>query len=138
MMLDEYQQEARRTAPRPLDAYPYAVRAAAAELEIKGKGEVAKELLRTFDQLIWCLGLAGEVGEALDLIKKHLGHGQALDREKLKKEFGDCRWYSANLEDSFGFKSSEVAAANVEKLWKRFPSGFTVADSAAKKDEQSK
>lgn len=148
--LDEYQQEVLRTAPRDLAAYPECVRAAvdalhhrAIDLDDSGgrgtgdsKRQAIDDLLRTFDQLIWCLGLAGEVGETLDLLKKSFGHGKPLDIEKLKKEFGDVRWYSAALEHSFGFRSSEVATANAEKLRKRYPNGFSVADAAAKADEK--
>lgn len=136
MDLDTYQTEAARTAPRALDAYPRVVRLAAAALENAEHPEIAEDLLKIFDQLIWCLGLAGEVGETLDLLKKHFGHGQPLDLIKLKKEFGDCRWYGANLERSFGFRSSDVAQTNVNKLRARYPDGFTVAAAAAKADER--
>jgi NTP pyrophosphatase (non-canonical NTP hydrolase) len=152
LSLDAYQKEVLRTAPRELAAYPECVRAAHEALlwiasidEQNGEPALADparanaaQLLRTFDQLIWCLGLAGEVGETLDLLKKSFGHGHPLDRAKLKKEFGDVRWYGAALEDSFGFASSEVARANVEKLRARYPSaaGFTIADSIAKADEK--
>lgn len=135
MNLDVYQQEAKRTAPRKLEAYPECIRNAVNALNITGCHESAAELLKTFDILIHCLGLAGEVGETLDLLKKHLGHGHPLDLDKLKKEFGDVRWYGAVLEDHFGFKSSEVAEANVTKLRARYPDGFSVEASKAKADE---
>lgn len=148
MNLDLYQQETKRTAARKLEAYPecirkgwealHALRGAMAEENPEGAKKLAAsadQLLKTFDVLIHCLGLAGEVGETLDLLKKHLGHGHPLDLDKLKKEFGDVRWYGAVLEDAFGFKSSEVAQANVDKLRARYPTGFTVEASKAKADE---
>lgn len=136
MTLDEYQKAALRTAARPADAYPRIVRLAAAALENAEHADAAAELLKLFDQMIWCLGAAGELGETLDMLKKHWGHGQPLDRERLKLEFGDQRYYGAVLEDSFGLRSSDVAAANNEKLHRRFPAGFTVAAAAAKADER--
>jgi NTP pyrophosphatase (non-canonical NTP hydrolase) len=134
--LDEYQQEVLRTTPRGMDAYPASLRAAARLLEAYGRVDELNDLLKTFDQLIWCLGLAGEVGETLDLLKKHFGHGKPLDLDKLKKELGDVRWYGAALEHSFGFKSSDVALTNISKLRSRYPTGFSVAAAAAKADER--
>lgn len=43
------------------------------------------------------LGLVGESGEVCDLVKKHVLHGHALDREKLIKELGDVLWYNIAL-----------------------------------------
>ncbi len=45
---------------------------------------------------LMALGLIGETGEVVDLIKKHKYHGVPMDVEKLKKEVGDCLWYLAN------------------------------------------
>lgn len=45
---------------------------------------------------LMALGLIGETGEVVDLIKKHKFHGVPMDVEKLKKEVGDCLWYLAN------------------------------------------
>lgn len=39
------------------------------------------------------MGLNGEAGEAIDIFKKHLFQGHALDREHLAKELGDVIWY---------------------------------------------
>lgn len=43
------------------------------------------------------LGLAGEMGELLDAIKKHAIYGKELDTVNLTEELGDCFWYAANL-----------------------------------------
>lgn len=45
---------------------------------------------------LMALGLIGETGEVVDLIKKHKFHGVPMDVEKLKKEVGDCLWYFVN------------------------------------------
>jgi NTP pyrophosphatase (non-canonical NTP hydrolase) len=49
----------------------------------------------TDDELIWnfTLGLAGEKGELIDVFKKYLYHGDALDRHKLILEAGDVCFY---------------------------------------------
>ena len=84
---------------------------------------------------VHALGLAGEAGEFADLIKKHIGHSQPLDKEKAKKELGDVSWYGAALASDLGFKAEAVAQANVDKLRARYPNGFTPAESVEKKDE---
>lgn len=79
------------------------------------------------------LGLAGEAGEAVDLVKKHLHHGHALDLERLKGELGDVLWYVAALADAAGLTLEEVAQHNVEKLRARYPDeGFDPARSQAR------
>ena len=55
-----------------------------------------------------CLGLAGEAGETLDMIKKWIFHEKDLDREHLKKELGDVMWYMAMICYSFGFDLDEI------------------------------
>lgn len=80
------------------------------------------------------LGIAGEAGEVADLIKKVIGHGHDLDREKLKLELGDVLWYVAGLAHLVDLTLDEVAAANVAKLEKRYPNGFSTAASIARED----
>lgn len=81
------------------------------------------------------MGLAGEAGECVDLVKKHLFHKVPLDREKLLKELGDVRWYFEVLCHAAGTTIEEVEKLNVEKLRKRFPNGFTTEASVKKADE---
>ena len=75
------------------------------------------------------MGLCGEAGEAIDLVKKHLHQGHPLDREALKKELGDIAWYLAETAHALGLSLEEVCAGNIEKLKKRFPEGFSVGAS---------
>ena len=75
------------------------------------------------------LGLAGEVGEVCDLIKKHLMQGHALDHAKLTQELGDVLWYVALACDTLGLQMGEVMTANLAKLSRRYPEGFSVERS---------
>ncbi len=70
------------------------------------------------------LGLVGEAGECSELIKKHVFHNRALDRDELRAELGDVLWYVAMLADACGLSLQEIAAHNVEKLIQRYPEGF--------------
>lgn len=75
------------------------------------------------------LGLSEECGETLGLIKKAEYHGRELDRDALRKELGDVLWYVAAIAHWYGFGLGDVAAANVEKLRRRYPDGFSVERS---------
>jgi len=81
------------------------------------------------------LGLAGEAGEVADMLKKHLYHNKPLDRNELIKELGDVRWYLEFLLLVTGVSMETVENINVEKLRKRYPSGFSYKDAAERKDE---
>ena len=70
------------------------------------------------------MGLCGEAGEAIDIVKKHLAQGHALDREKLIKELGDVAWYLAETAYALDVSMEEVFEGNIEKLKARYPQGF--------------
>ena len=71
------------------------------------------------------MGLCGESGEALDIVKKHLHQGHELDREKLIKELGDIAWYLAETAAALDVSLEEVLERNIEKLRSRYPEGFS-------------
>jgi NTP pyrophosphatase (non-canonical NTP hydrolase) len=73
-----------------------------------------------------CLGLAGEVGELNDMIKKWVFHEKELDETHLKKELGDVMWYVAMMCQSMGWELDDVLQMNIDKLIARYPEGFDV------------
>jgi len=84
------------------------------------------------DRVVNCaLGLAGEVGEVIEPIKKHLFHGKPLFKDDLEKEIGDVLWYVANLCEALGLDMSVVAEKNIHKLSARWPDGFKVKEVEA-------
>lgn len=72
------------------------------------------------------LGLAGEAGEVVDIVKKWKFQGHALEREKLIEEAGDVLFYLANLATALGIDLDEVGRRNNVKLLHRYPNGFDV------------
>ena len=72
------------------------------------------------------MGMCGESGEAIDIVKKWLAQGHELDKEKLAKELGDICWYIAETATALDLSLEDIMAANIEKLRKRYPEGFDV------------
>lgn len=82
-----------------------------------------------FDISVLAMGLAGESGEVVDIIKKVVGHGHDLNTSQVKDELGDVLWYIAVLAHRMGIGMQELATQNIMKLRKRYPNGFTEQDS---------
>ena len=103
-----------------------------------------KEALRTLnpaldkhDVLInGVMGLCGEAGECIDIVKKHLAQGHALDREKLIKELGDVAWYLAETAYALDVELDTVLQGNLDKLRARYPEGFDAQQSINRKTEE--
>lgn len=79
------------------------------------------------------LGLAGETGEAVDIIKKSVRYKYGLakfslvdtvsgkDRtDAMKDELGDVAWYWCNLCLDLGFDPGEIFQRNYDKLRERY------------------
>ena len=79
------------------------------------------------------MGLCGESGEVIDVVKKHLAHGHELDRDHILEELGDVAWYLAEVAYALDTDLESVLAANIEKLRKRYPEGFDKERSKSKK-----
>ena len=75
------------------------------------------------------MGLCGESGEAIDIVKKHLHQGHELDKEKLMKELGDIAWYLAEAAYALDIPLDNVLEANITKLKARYPEGFDAEKS---------
>ena len=80
------------------------------------------------------MGLCGESGEAIDIVKKWLAQGHELDKEKLAKELGDIAWYLAETAYALDLPLEDVLQANIDKLKSRYPEGFDSERSVNRKD----
>ncbi len=70
------------------------------------------------------MGLCGESGEAIDIVKKHLHQGHELDRQKLVNELGDIAWYLAETAYALDVDLDKILEQNIAKLKARYPEGF--------------
>lgn len=76
--------------------------------------------------MLLSMGLAGEAGEAIDKIKKHIDYekGSVGDAKKaLVSELGDVLWYLSQLAVNLDSSLEEVARANIAKLADRAQRG---------------
>lgn len=98
MTINEYQEEALRT-----------------------ESGMSKEYPRLLNGL---MGLNGEAGECIDILKKHLFQGHELDEKHIAKELGDVAWYLAVSASAIGYDLETILQMNVDKLRARYPKGF--------------
>lgn len=87
------------------------------------------------DWLHAAMGVAGEAGELLDAIKKHAIYGQPLDEANIAEELGDIEFYLQLMRDCLVITREEILQANVEKLRKRYPAGYTDVHAAQRLDK---
>lgn len=80
------------------------------------------------------MGLNGEAGECIDIVKKYMFQGHDLNREKLLDELSDVLWYVAITCEGIGTTMDAVMEHNVEKLRKRYPEGFSIERSVHREE----
>jgi NTP pyrophosphatase (non-canonical NTP hydrolase) len=74
-------------------------------------------------------GLAEEAGEALGIVRKHLFMNHPLEQARLTIELGDALWCLTAAAGALGVSLETVAAANIAKLRKRYPDGYSSENS---------
>ena len=70
------------------------------------------------------MGLNGEAGECIDILKKHLFQNHNLDCEHIARELGDVAWYLALTAYAIGYDLETILRMNIEKVQARYPNGF--------------
>lgn len=85
--------------------------------------------------LNYAIGLAGEVGEVVEIIKKDVFHRHPGSNEKIAKELGDVLWYVTAIAIIYGYHLEDLFQINRDKLRERYPEGFNSQDSINRKGE---
>jgi len=75
------------------------------------------------------LGLLTEAGELAEVVLANLRDGEPLDKVNIMEEIGDGYWYSAIPMNMWGWSMDQVLQANIDKLKKRYPQGWTQEDA---------
>ena len=81
------------------------------------------------------MGLCGESGEAIDIVKKWLAQGHDLDKAKLATELGDIAWYLAEAATALDIPLGDILQGNIDKLKARYPEGFEADRSRIRPQE---
>jgi NTP pyrophosphatase (non-canonical NTP hydrolase) len=80
-------------------------------------------------------GIAGEAGELLDAVKKNWVYGKPLDFDNIIEELGDLEWYMQAMRSLLDIDRDTILQANIAKLGKRYPQGYTDAEAIERKDK---
>ena len=80
------------------------------------------------------MGLCGESGECVDMVKKYRFQGHELDKAHLAKELGDVAWYLAEAATALDVPLETVFQGNLDKLRQRYPNGFDTGASVNRKE----
>lgn len=92
-----------------------------------------KELNKKDILLNGVMGLCGEAGETIDIVKKHIHQGHELNKDELINELGDVAWYLAETAYALDVDLEEVLSLNIKKLKERYPEGFSKEKSIHRK-----
>jgi NTP pyrophosphatase (non-canonical NTP hydrolase) len=102
--------------------------------------EYEQDCLRTLETdgktgiLQGLLGLGGETGECMDILKKHMFQGHAFDKGHMARELGDVAWYLAISANAIGYSLEDIFRINMEKRKERYPDGFE-SDRSVNRDK---
>ena len=107
---------------------------------VKALKKPGQEILDTLtaekcDLLHMAIGLAGESGELLDAVKKHVIYNQPLDLANVREELGDIEFFMEGIRQNLWLSRGEILVENIQKLQKRYGSKYSDAAAKERKDK---
>lgn len=121
MNINDYQKQALATETTPVFINP----------EVYG-GDRERALMMS-RVMHGMMGVVTEIGEAMDVLKKHFIYGTPIDWVNVMEEAGDKAWYIALILHAAGYTFSDALERNIAKLKKRFGGAFS-QEAAVKRD----
>lgn len=98
--------------------------------------KLKKSLPYEMDLMHMAMGIAGEAGEVVDAIKKHVIYGKGINLPNVIEELGDLQFYTQGLMQILAISEHQVLQQNATKLGeKRYPNGYTDAAAVARADK---
>lgn len=83
------------------------------------------------------LGIAGEAGEVVDIVKKVEMYNKPLNHDHLIEELGDLLWYVNLMIQAAGSTWGEVFERNIAKLEARYPDKVFNRDQAINRNKEA-
>jgi len=80
------------------------------------------------------MGLCGESGEVIEIVKKWLVKKDQLNRDRMIEELGDVAWYIAEAATALGVSLESILQANIGKLKNRYPERVQASNGLVKLD----
>lgn len=81
------------------------------------------------------LGVAGEVGELVDAVKKVIINNKELDRTNVVEELGDINFYLQMIQQRLFISDNEIINHNMKKLGVRYAAGYSDKAAAERADK---
>ena len=83
------------------------------------------------------MGVAGEAGELLDAVKKHVMYNKPLDYDNVREEMGDMEFYLEGVRQGTNISRNETLDDNYKKLSVRYKTGsFSNEQAQARADKE--
>ena len=92
-----------------------------AALAKNGKYILAEATPEKMHLIHMAVGIAGEAGELLDAVKKHVFYDKPLDVPNVIEELGDIEFYLEGLRAALSIDRDRTLVENMAKLGKRYP-----------------
>ena len=95
------------------------------------------------DILHMTLGIAGESGELVDAVKKYWAYGKLLNVNNVIEELGDLLFYIQGMLSTVTRQADlapetleDLMITNMDKLSKRYPTGYSDEAAIARADKE--
>lgn len=98
------------------------------------RNQMNKELEGNDKMHVCIYGIFGEMGEVVELLKKHYFQKHSLDKKEVIKEMGDVLFYFVELCNQMDVDIEYLMEENIKKLKERYPNGFKPKDSIERKE----
>ena len=105
---------------------------------VKPGDEIIRQLTPHQAHLLhMAVGVSGEAGELLDAIKKHCVYQKQINMDNVIEEAGDILFYLTGLLNDLNISLDDCIKANISKLSKRYPNGYSNAAAIARADKET-
>jgi NTP pyrophosphatase (non-canonical NTP hydrolase) len=105
---------------------------------VKPGDEIIRQLTPHQAHLLhMAVGVSGEAGELLDAIKKHCVYQKQINMDNVIEEAGDILFYLTGLLNDLNISLEDCIKANIVKLSKRYPNGYSNAAAIARADKDA-